>query len=61
MSVLSLFATKFPARCGKLKVRLVPMCTAVFGLGMAGRVVVEGAPHHRGLLVEAYVPTSSET
>ena len=37
------------------------MYPTVFGLGMAGRVVVEGAPHPRGLLVEAYVPTSSET
>lgn len=36
------------------------MCTAVFGLGMAGRVVVEGAPHPRGVLIEAYVPASSE-
>lgn len=34
---------------------------AVFGLGMAGRVVVEGALHPRGLLIEAYVPASSET
>eukprot|EP00903_Cladosiphon_okamuranus_P016164 g14917.t1 len=33
----------------------------VFGLGMAGRVVVEGAPHPRGLLFEAYVPASCET
>ncbi|CAN0269919.1 unnamed protein product, partial [Hapterophycus canaliculatus] len=33
----------------------------VFGLGMAGRVVVEGAPFPRGLLVEAYVPASCET
>eukprot|EP00752_Nemacystus_decipiens_P014608 g13008.t1 len=32
-----------------------------FGLGMAGRVVVEGAPHPRGLQIEAYVPASSET
>lgn len=50
----------FPGRCGKLTLRCVPMCATVFGLGMAGRVVVEGAPHSRGLLIEAYVPASSE-
>ncbi|CAN0358803.1 unnamed protein product [Ectocarpus sp. 12 AP-2014] len=33
----------------------------LFGLGMAGRVVVEGAAYPRCLLIEAYIPTSSET
>ncbi|CAN0003257.1 unnamed protein product [Ectocarpus fasciculatus] len=33
----------------------------LFGLGMAGRVVVEGAAYPRCLLIEAYVPASSET
>lgn len=51
----------FPGRCAYLTLRRVPMCAAVFGLGMAGRVVVEGAPHPRGLLIEAYVPASSKT
>lgn len=32
----------------------------VFGLGMAGRVVVEGAPYPRGLLIEAYIPVCSQ-
>lgn len=32
----------------------------VFGLGMAGRVVVEGASYPRGLLIEAYIPVCSE-
>ncbi|CAM9468122.1 unnamed protein product [Ectocarpus sp. 4 AP-2014] len=31
------------------------------GLGMAGRVVVEGAAYPRCLLIEAYIPASSET
>lgn len=48
--------------CLKLSNTAVTTTTAaVFGLGMAGRVVVEGAPYPRGLLVEAYVPASSQT
>lgn len=35
--------------------------SAVFGVGMAGRVVVEGAQTPRGVVIEAYVAASSET
>ncbi|CAM9389734.1 unnamed protein product [Scytosiphon promiscuus] len=46
---------------GALLVSRTQTVLTVFGLGMAGRVVVEGAPYPRGLMIEAYVPASSET
>lgn len=37
------------------------MCMiAVYGLGMAGRTVVEGGSRGRGIRFEAYVPESSQ-